>query len=292
MRRKFAATVSQSVKESKRIYVLLGDIGVANFEEMILDYPKQVLNVGIMEQGMLSIAAGISRAGDYPIVHTIAPFLVERGYEQLKIDFSYNRGSGLIVTVGGSFDYSRLGRTHHCPNDVMLVTLLGGFVIYLPGSPAEVEDQIRESIQENALGYMRLGITEHTLDLEIVGGICKLKAGKSGLLLIVGTMLGYTQPLLSEFDFDCYYINSFSSNLKEIPFSLYENMVVLEDVTKGSTVFALEALGCELPEQIHSIGLPVINLLDYGTHDELMAQSGLSHKQILKSISDLIGEIE
>jgi len=56
-------------------------------------------------------------------------------------------------------------------------------------------------------------------------------------------------------------------------------------------VFALETLGCKLPKQIHSIGLPVINDLGYGTHDELMSQSGLSHEQILQSISDLTREI-
>ena len=291
MRRKFAEIASQNVTDSKRIYVLLGDIGIANFEGMMLEYPKQVLNVGIMEQGMLSIAAGISRAGDYPIVHTIAPFLVERGYEQLKVDFSYNNQPGLIVTVGGSFDYSRLGRTHHCQNDVMLITLLGGFVIYLPGSPAEVEQQINQSVQQNALSYMRIGMTEHTLDLEIVGGFSKIKSGKSGLLLIVGTMLGYVQHILNMFDYDCYYVNSFTSNLKEMPFGVYKNLVILEDFTKRTTAFALETLGCKLPNQVHSIGIPIVNTLDYGTYDELMAQLGLSHEQILKSINALTAEI-
>ena len=285
MRRKFAEIAIENVKKSKEVYVVLGDIGISNFEVAIQNYPSQILNVGIMEQGMLSIAAGISRAGDYPIVHTIAPFLVERGYEQLKIDFSYNRRPGLIVTVGGSFDYSRLGRTHHCPNDVMLIALLGGFVIYLPGSRAEVEQQIDQSIHESALAYMRIGLTEHTLDLEVKGGFCKIKSGNSGLLLITGTMLGYLQELLDVFDFDCYYINSFSPQLKEIPFELYERLVILEDFTKGTTAFVLDSIGCKLPVQIQSIGIPNKTTLNYGSYKDLMEQVGLSHEKIQNLIN-------
>ena len=70
------------------------------------------------------MAAGLSKVGLNPVVHTIAPFLIERSYEQIKIDLCYNNLKTNLVSVGNSFDYSGLGCTHHCPNDVMLINNL------------------------------------------------------------------------------------------------------------------------------------------------------------------------
>ena len=84
-------------------------------------YPKRIYNIGILEQSMISMAAGLSNEGLKPIVHTIAPFIVSRAYEQLKIDFGYNKLNGNFVSIGASYDYASLGCTHHCPEDINLM---------------------------------------------------------------------------------------------------------------------------------------------------------------------------
>ena len=83
---------------------------------------------------MISIAVGISNEGFNPIVHTIAPFIVNRAFEQLKIDFGYNKLKGNFVSIGSSYDYAALGCTHHCPEDVNLMYNIPGMDIVVPSS--------------------------------------------------------------------------------------------------------------------------------------------------------------
>ncbi len=80
----------------ERIVVLLGDIGVFAFQDVFTKYPNRCFNIGICEQSMVGMAAGLSMAGLIPIVHTIEPFLVERAFEQIKDDFGYQELKGTI----------------------------------------------------------------------------------------------------------------------------------------------------------------------------------------------------
>ena len=87
MRKQFNKTITDIFLKDKKAVMLLGDIGVFAFRHLFKKYPKRLYNIGILEQSMISIAAGISNEGFNPIVHTIAPFIVNRAFEQLKIDF-------------------------------------------------------------------------------------------------------------------------------------------------------------------------------------------------------------
>ena len=78
--------------------------------------------MGICEPSIMSMASGLSISGMIPVVHTIAPFVIERAYEQIKLDFGYQKLGINIITVGGSFDYSKLGCSHHCYTDVSLMS--------------------------------------------------------------------------------------------------------------------------------------------------------------------------
>lgn len=98
MRKQFIQTVSDILDYDSNTVLLLGDIGIYGFREQFKRHPERVYNYGIAEQSMIGVAAGLSLNGMIPIVHTIAPFLVERAYEQLKIDFGYNQTGGNFVS--------------------------------------------------------------------------------------------------------------------------------------------------------------------------------------------------
>lgn len=88
------------MEQDKRVALLLGDIGVFGFKKSFELFPDRVFNIGILEQSTIGLAAGLSMQELIPIVHTIAPFLVERGIEQLKDDFGYQKLGGNFVSVG------------------------------------------------------------------------------------------------------------------------------------------------------------------------------------------------
>ena len=99
MRKQFARTTHEILNINEQAIVLLGDIGVFGFMEAMRDHPDRVLNIGILEQSTISLAAGLSIEGMIPIVHTIAPFMVERALEQIKIDFGYQRLRGNLLSL-------------------------------------------------------------------------------------------------------------------------------------------------------------------------------------------------
>ncbi|MGV0949102.1 MAG: transketolase [Azonexus sp.] len=155
MRKQFVKSVTDLLANDPERVLLLGDIGVFGFHQAASDFPGRVINIGILEQATVSMAAGMALTGMKPIVHTIAPFLVERAYEQLKTDFGYQKLSGTFVSVGGSFDYSSLGCTHHCPGDVNLIENIDGFNILIPGHPEELA-MIMSATSHWGNNYIRL----------------------------------------------------------------------------------------------------------------------------------------
>ena len=151
MRAVFPRVLEKHLNGGTPLMILLGDIGVFGFRNIFAKHPDRILNLGILEQASVGLAAGFSMQGFLPVFHSIAPFLVERSFEQLKIDFGYQRLTGIFVSAGGSFDYSRLGGTHHCPADVNLMLNIPGFTVCVPGTADELSEILDLSIQ-NPIG--------------------------------------------------------------------------------------------------------------------------------------------
>ncbi len=105
---------------------------------------------------MVGMAAGLAKEGFYPIVHSIAPFLVRRAYEQICIDFGAQKLPGLFVTVGADNDYPALGPTHRCPEDLTLMECVPGMRIFAPQDVEEVNAAICASVARSELSYVRL----------------------------------------------------------------------------------------------------------------------------------------
>ena len=106
MRSKFADICYNTLNKDSSGVVMIGDISHFLLRNVESKFPDRFYNIGICEQSMVSIASGMAMEGMKPIIHTIAPFLVERAYEQIKDDLGYQHTDVTIVTVGGTYDYS------------------------------------------------------------------------------------------------------------------------------------------------------------------------------------------
>ena len=106
MRTVFAETASALLDEDPLAAVVLAEISVDMFGKAAARHPDRVLNVGIREQLMVSVGGGLALAGMRPIVHTYAPFLVERAYEQVKLDLAHQGAHAVLVSIGASYDSS------------------------------------------------------------------------------------------------------------------------------------------------------------------------------------------
>lgn len=164
VRQQFAETMLAVGLEDSRLVVIVGDISHGILQPFAKACPGRFYNIGILEPTMISIAAGMSRVGLRVVAHTIAPFIIERAFEQLKLDFAYHQLPGNIVTVGGTFDYSNLGCTHHCYGDLALLKTLPGVQITSPASPTEFDCLFREAYANERLTVYRVAGQGHGVD--------------------------------------------------------------------------------------------------------------------------------
>src|ERR1700730_15476940 len=180
MRTVFAETASALLDEDPLAAVVLAEISSDMFGKAATRHPDRVLNVGIREQLMVSVGGGLALAGMRPIVHTYAPFLVERAYEQVKLDLGHQGGHAALISIGASYDAARAGRTHQAPGDVALVDSVPGFSVIVPGHPAEVSGLLRGAVDGLEAGstYLRLSTESNREARPLWPGLQVVRSGR------------------------------------------------------------------------------------------------------------------
>ena len=116
----FARTAADLVETDLSVALVYAEISGQFFGEVEARHPDRVVNVGIREQLLVNVGAGLALTGLRPVVHTFGSFLVERAFEQVKLGFGHQDVGGVLVGSGGSFDIASGGRTHQTPGDVAL----------------------------------------------------------------------------------------------------------------------------------------------------------------------------
>lgn len=187
MRKEFANLFKEARKNRSDLTLLLGDISVGLFQEDVPDRSSElidgVFNLGILEQSMISIAAGMAAGGRLPIVHTISPFIIERALEQIKLDLTYNLNKVILVSANGPFEYKKLGVTHHCSNDVPLLSLYNDINIYCPYSVPDMSDCFYKALHSDNSSYLRLSNLD-AVSLEVPSSLSLVAANQTDLSIL------------------------------------------------------------------------------------------------------------
>ena len=186
MRDTFAATASELLDTHPRLAVVLAVITRDRFTEAARKHPNRVIDVGIREQLLVSVAGGLALAGMRPIAHTFASFLVERPFEQVKLDLGHQGLGAILVSSGASYDYPFAGRTHMSPGDVALIDTLPGWTIQVPGHPDEVGPLLHAAVAGQGRVYLRLSEEPNNAAYSRAGEMTKLRGGRCGVVLAVG----------------------------------------------------------------------------------------------------------
>jgi len=273
LRKQLVKTVTDILKD-ERVVLLLGDIGVYSFREAFQSFPDRVFNIGILEQASVGLAAGLAMEGMIPVFHTIAPFLVERALEQLKVDFGYQKLNGNFISVGASYDYASLGCTHHCPGDVSALMNIPGFQIIVPGHPEEFDDAFRRNYDNGKPTYYRL--SEQT-NAEPRPGACGrlIKSGPDGTVIAIGPMLDKTIEACQDLNVSLWYDTNVSITM---PYN--DPILVVEPFYEGTIAHKFNG------RRILSIGVPRQFLTNYGTRQTHDAWCGLTAERIRQRIKE------
>ena len=153
MRRKFGKIINELAKKDKKIVLLVGDIGYGIFDDFRKDNPDRFYNLGICEQSLIGAAAGMSLEGLKPWVYTITPFLIERPFEQIKLDIDQQN---VNVKLVGFADYPQLGPTHAEIDAKKLMYLFKNIKSYYPKDSIETEKSVYNSYQNVGPNFISL----------------------------------------------------------------------------------------------------------------------------------------
>ncbi|HEY9291786.1 MAG TPA: hypothetical protein VIP98_10950, partial [Microlunatus sp.] len=201
LRSQFVATASELIEDDPRIALVLAEISADRFSAQQRRHPDRILNVGIREQLLVSTAAGLALSGLRPIAHTFGAFLIERAWEQVKLDLSHQGVGAVLVGSYGSYDWPAGGRTHQSPGDVALLDTLRDWTIHVPGHPAELDAQLRAAAGGNGRVYLRVGGDPNPEPhLAPDGQWIRLREGAAGVVVAVGPALRATQQAVAELD--------------------------------------------------------------------------------------------
>ena len=136
MRNVFGEQICKLADKDEKIYLLVGDIGYGIFDLYRKKHPKRFINLGICEQSLISVASGMALEGLKPWVYTITPFLIERPFEQIKLDIDQQKANVKLI---GFADYPTLGPSHSELNGIKLMKLFKNIRSYFPKNSTETE---------------------------------------------------------------------------------------------------------------------------------------------------------
>jgi len=153
LRRTFGEIISELAERDDKIYVLVGDIGYRVFDEFREKHPARFINMGICEQSMIGVSAGMALEGLKPWVYTITPFLIERPFEQVKLDIDQQN---VNVKLVGFADYPTLGPTHSELDGVKLMHFFKNIESYFPKNGNETAVMTHQAYKKNGPAFISL----------------------------------------------------------------------------------------------------------------------------------------
>ena len=194
MRTAFIRTLIELARNDKRIFLLVGDLGYSVVEPFREEFPDRFVNVGVAEQNLTGIAAGLALSGKIVFTYSIANFPTLRCLEQIRNDVCYHNADVKIVAVGGGVAYGALGVTHHGTEDIAILRALPNMKVLCPADPVEAELATRAIAAAPGPAYLRLGKSGEpriyrTPPVFEIGKAIEILPGKGVVVLATGPVV-------------------------------------------------------------------------------------------------------
>jgi transketolase len=290
MRDRMGAVVSDLLERDPKTALVLADISTNYFQTAMAKYPERVVNVGIMEQTAVSLAAGYALEGFHPIVHSITPFIVERPFEQIKDDFCYQGLGGTLISIGASYDYGTDGMTHYGAADIPILKTLPRMQCCVPGTADEFEILLRQTYANGAPTYLRTSLQQNSESRPInFGKLHVEREGSQGIVIAVGPMLERTLDAVQGMDLTVLYATTVvpfdEEMLRNAAGSASADVVLVEPYYEGGLIPEISRALQSFRARIEAIGVPRRILDKYGPPERLDQETGLNVDGIRARIS-------
>jgi transketolase len=291
MRDRFASTASRLLDDDPRLAIVLAEIGKDGFVGAQRAHPDRVINVGIREQLLVGVGGGLALAGMRPILHTFASFLVERPFEQVKLDFGHQGVGGVLVSAAGSYDWPAGGFTHMAPGDVALLDTLDGWTVHVPGHPDEAGTLLRDAAAAgDSAVYVRLSAHANAAPRAIAPGrFLTVREGRGGVVVAVGPMLDGVLSAVEGLDVTVLYattVRPFDGDALRA--AAGTDVVLVEPYLAGTSTAAANDALSDVPHRVLGLGIARRELRRYGTIEEHLAGQGLDPASLRERIAGFL----
>lgn len=299
MRELLSDLIVGMARDDANVIVLSGDHGYALFDAIRAERPRQFLNVGVMEQSMVGIAAGLCRLGYKPLVYGLSAFVPIRVLEQIKLDVCYPALPITFIGDGAGLVYSTLGVSHQCGEDIAALRALPRMRIYSPCGEAELLACWRELHGCDGPRYLRIGKSDRVpgaatspetaapyFTVPLPGGDCCIVA--HGAMVCIATEVGrrvgvpvLSVPRIKPLDReDCAVLLA------------YRQIIVMEEhVHAGGLASALAEVLCECPgatPRIRAITLEAKFAERCGSYQYALSEHGMADEQMADRVASLL----
>ena len=302
MRNTFSETLYECAKADPRIYIVVADISPAgSMAKFQTEYPERFINVGVAEQVMIGMAAGLALKGCKPFAYTIATFSLYRPFEMVRNDLGYQNLPVTVVGMGAGVIYSTLGGTHHTQEDIAIAGAIPNMQILAPCDPLECIDATRHcATQDKGPIYLRIGkageprITENAVEPFVFGKLRYLRRGTDVCILSYGVIMKQAMEVADRLQaagqsvsvVSCHTVKPLDRAGIEAALRNHKKVIVIEEhVPQGGLAPQTKQIAWDIKAQcaLHTFALKDEFIHNYGSHDDLLASHGLSVEQILKA---------
>jgi transketolase len=284
--------VSDMIRNEPDTTFFTVDIGMWAIQDILEKYPDRATNIGIYEDGMFSMMAGMAMRGLVPTVFGIQPFLVERTLEQIKMDFAYQKVGVNVVGTGAAIDYTKYGYSHYCAEDIGIIKMIPGVEFVAPGTAIQFSQLFKQSYRDGNPTFFRISDhpNEYQCDVEF-GKAFVVKRGAKATVIAVSTMLDAVLEACADEDVSILYYTTLSPFDMETLRANCGNgkILVCEPQFTGSLLADIHEALPDQPLRIKNVGFPREIFRNYGTYEENMIHYGLTTDNIRSMLLKLIG---
>jgi transketolase len=295
MRTAFVEAASELLDSDPLTAVVLAEISADEFAKAAARHPDRLLNVGIREQLMISVGGGLALAGLTPIMHSYAPFLVSRAFEQVKLDLGHQGVGAVLVSVGASYDWAGGGKTHHAPEDVALLDTLPGMDVHVPGHPDEVPGLLAGAVSQLHQGghtsYIRLSVVTNGHSFGSADPQLRVvKTGSRGVVIAVGPMLDPVLSAVADLDVTVAYATTVRPfDADGLRAMTGDAVVLVEPYLAGTSARVVAEALEERPHRLLSLGVRRTEVRRYGTPEDHARLHGIDPAGLRASVTGFLG---
>jgi transketolase len=290
MRQTFVDIVNTTLDHDPRLAVVTADISRDAFARARDRHPHRVLNVGIREQAMIGVAGGLALTGLRPVVHSYTPFLVERPFEQIKLDLGHQDVGAVLVSIGASYDDPVWGRTHQGPGDVALLDTLPGWTVHVPGHPDEVAALLPAALAGDGRVYLRLSSRQNTHAYPTTGRFTVVREGTRGAVVAVGPTLDNVLAATAGLDVTVLYTSTVRPfDHRGLRAAGHTDIVLVEPYLAGTSAHEVALAFDDVGHRLRALGVRRDKeVRAYGTAEEHDAAHGLDPEGIATAVRGFI----